>query len=194
MTGSTELDEAAVREAAERADARQWAEEWWRCHADDYFRAAMAGCPELVAYFTAIKPATVRLLLAALEIERHETSLVREARGEAMAEVEHWRTRAEAAESALAAASALHVRRPGPVVEHDCLEGDCEHITVGDYDGPYPSPECPLLADAVCAHCADQTDPGDGWEHMIRPAAYWPCATIRALATPTTAERSESDG
>lgn len=63
MTDATELDDAAVREAVEGADARQWAEEWWRCHADDYFRAAMAGCPELVAYFGTITPTNMRLLL-----------------------------------------------------------------------------------------------------------------------------------
>lgn len=63
MTDATELDEAAIREAVEGADARQWAEEWWRCHADDYFRAAMAGCPELVAYFGTITPTNLRLLL-----------------------------------------------------------------------------------------------------------------------------------
>lgn len=121
MTDATELDEAAVRAAVEGADARQWAEEWWRCHADDWFRAGLAGCPELVEYFTTITPATVRLLLAALDEARAEVEQLRADKGRFIAQAmdaesaatdaQDWHERharvlldrAEAAESALAA-------------------------------------------------------------------------------------------
>lgn len=46
----------------------------------------------------------------ALTLERHETSLVRSARGEAMADVEHYKTRAEQAQAALAKAQAEALR------------------------------------------------------------------------------------
>lgn len=111
-------------------------------------------------------------------------------RAEVVADRVRWEANARRADAAeaevarlrkvLADVRALHVRREGPVVEYDCLEGDCEHAPE-DFDGRYLHPDCPVLAAAVCAHCADQTDPGDGWEHMIRTTAYWPCATVRAL-------------
>lgn len=73
-----------------------------------------------------------------------------------------------------AAIRGLHVRRECNVYDdEECAEGSCEH----------PPGTCIVLATAVCAHCADQTEPDDGWEHLIREAAYWPCATIRLLSS-----------
>ena len=92
-----------------------------------------------------------------------------------------WRARALAAEAALARVTALHTRRELPIRDNDCWEGDCGHASE-DYDGEFPSPECPVIAEAVCGHCADQTAPDEAWEHVVRPAAYWPCETIRAAA------------
>lgn len=70
---------------------------------------------------------------------------------------------------------ALHVRREQPVFDEvDCAEGDCGH----------EPGTCVVVSPAVCAHCADQTAPDEPWEHAIREAAYWPCATIRALGEP----------
>lgn len=67
---------------------------------------------------------------------------------------------------------ALHVRREQPVYhETECAEGDCDH----------EPGTCIIVTPSVCAHCADQTEPDGAWEHTVREAAYWPCATIRAL-------------
>lgn len=97
------------------------------------------------------------------------------------AKAEAERNAAEARHRALVeAVRGLHVRRADPVYEYDCLEGDCDHAPE-DYEGRFPSPDCPVLAEGVCAHCADQTAPNEPWEHMIRPDAYWPCATVRAV-------------
>lgn len=68
----SETNESMVREAVEGADARQWAEEWWRCHAADYFKASMGAVPELVAYFTALTPSSMRHLLAELDEAREQ--------------------------------------------------------------------------------------------------------------------------
>lgn len=91
---------------------------------------------------------------------------------------------------------ALHVRRDDAVYAQDCLEGDCDHPPE-DYSGSHlPHDACPKKADAVCAHCADQTEPNEAWEHMIRQAAFWPCETIRLLADDDTtaldAERAKA--
>lgn len=60
----TDLDLDALAAVAEAATQTQWAEEWFRCHADDYFKSAMAGCPDLVDYFADVKPETVLALIA----------------------------------------------------------------------------------------------------------------------------------
>jgi predicted Zn-ribbon and HTH transcriptional regulator len=81
----------------------------------------------------------------------------------------------------LAAIEALHVRRESNVYDDvECAEGDCDH----------PDGTCVVLSPAVCAHCADQTEPGGAWEHCIREAAFWPCATIRALHPNPDQERT----
>lgn len=73
---------------------------------------------------------------------------------------------------ATAAVAALHVERVQPIFdEAECADRDCGH----------PEGTCVIVATSVCAHCADQTAPDEPWEHMVREAAYWPCATIRAL-------------
>lgn len=80
---------------------------------------------------------------------------------------------AEGADHARAAVAALHQRREQAVFDEvDCAEGDCDH----------EPGTCVVVSPAVCAHCADQTAPDEPWEHAIREAAYWPCATIRVLA------------
>lgn len=55
---------------------------------------------------------------AALTLQRHETSLVREARGEAMAEVEHWRALAERAWDEAVASAYLHETESWTGIKH----------------------------------------------------------------------------
>lgn len=59
-----DLDLDALAAVAEAATQTQWAEEWFRCHADGYFRAAMGARPDLVAYFNALTPPTTLALIA----------------------------------------------------------------------------------------------------------------------------------
>lgn len=84
------------------------------------------------------------------------------------------------AEAVLAAVEKVHTSRDESIYSGECIEGDCEHYDADTYKGEYPTSECPVLADAACAHCSDQTAPEDGWEWFIRNDAFWPCATLRA--------------
>lgn len=74
MTASTDLDDtlANIRARAEAATDSQWEQEWWRCHAEGYFRAAMGAVPDLVAYFTTLTPSAVLDLLTLLDQTRAE--------------------------------------------------------------------------------------------------------------------------
>lgn len=82
MSGQAPENDAAIAEAG--------------AHISDAERMIATG-GTVAAYTVRGLIAAVRAQADLLVIERHETSLVREARGEAMAEVEHWKAHAEEA-------------------------------------------------------------------------------------------------
>lgn len=72
----TDLDVDALVPVAQAATQTQWAEEWFRCHADGYFEASMGAVPDLVAYFKAFDPPTVLALLAEVAALRQQVAEV----------------------------------------------------------------------------------------------------------------------